>query len=125
MNLVIIGTAKYLSSMWNLPNTWANDDFNWTLTNKLQGNLNQHLNISIQENAFASVVCKILFFFCSSLNVLLKSNVGFSVSQYLIISVKNLNLLLPFCTRTWVHSRACFMIHKYPRKIWICKMYTH
>ena len=31
---------------------------NWTFRNKLQWNLNRHQYISIQENAFANVVCK-------------------------------------------------------------------
>ena len=46
---------------WTVPSHYLNQYWNivkWTLRNKFQWNFNQNSNISIQENAFENVVCK-------------------------------------------------------------------
>ena len=43
--------CHYLNQCWNI--------VNWTLSNKLQLNLNRNINIFVDENAYENVVCKI------------------------------------------------------------------
>ena len=45
-------TSHYLNQCWNI--------VNWSLRNKLQWNFNRNSYISIQENAFESVVCEMV-----------------------------------------------------------------
>ena len=78
----------YLNQCWII--------LNWTLRNNLQWNLNRPSNISIQENAFESVVCETVAILC-------------------LVTVEQSNsllLLYPACLQPSQHTMVCF-VHVY------------